>query len=467
MQSETTMTKDRKRFRLIASLGAFGLILILVVGGIKMLRHVPAAEASSVEAAVKSGAENSSPVGGDNVTSSASFDPYMDEYEYARRRESIALSAQYLVGAIEDNGRFTYRINLDSSITHKPRYNVLRHAGTMYALGMYHDLTQDNASKATLLSAGEFLRFQCISPIAQESGLLAVWSRPELNHTDAPVQAKLGGSGLGLVGLLSMEKASPGTTSLEDLRGLGRFLLFMQKDDGSFYSKYIPSEGGRRDNWTSLYYPGEAALGLIMLHGHDDDSRWLRGATRALTYLARSREGADKVPADHWALLATARLLSQSRSELSKVEEGLLINHAIQICENIMNQQVSLTDSALLLGGFTTDGRTTPTATRLEGLLAALQIIPGQDKVIRDRITNSIQRGMIFLTNAQVLSGEHSGAMPRAIRQLPDDGTSKVKNFNRRATEVRIDYVQHAMSAMIQYIDAFGPQPNRTAQAGN
>jgi len=155
------------------------------------------------------------------------------------------------------------------------------------------------------------------------------------------------------------------------------------------------------------------------------------------------------------------------RDTLSDVEQDFLLRHTIQISEAILGQQVSLTDSALLLGGFTKDGRTTPTATRLEGLLAALEVIPNRNTKIRKRITKSVQRGMVFLTNAQVLTGEHAGAMPRAIRQLPDDGTSKVKSFNRRATEVRIDYVQHALSAMIQYVDAFGPEHDRTAQVGN
>ena len=472
MPPEKLLIKDRKGYPLITYLTAFGLlILISLVVGILLIRQAPEDETSPFSAAYASdpGPEQATTTGhGDGLMpANTNAGPSMDEREYAQRFESIALSAQYLIRAIQDNGRFTYRINLNPSITHKPRYNVLRHAGTMYALGMYHDLTMNDEAKSALQSAGKFLRYHCIAPVAEENGLLAVWSRPELNGTDAAVQAKLGGSGLGLVGLLSLEKASPGTTSLDDLRGLGRFILFMQKEDGSFYSKYIPSKGGRRDNWTSLYYPGEAALGLIMLHGHDPNPHWLEGATKALIYLARTREDQDEVPADHWALLASAQLMTLYRDTLSDVEQSMLLRHTIQISERILSQQVSLTDSALLLGGFTKDSRTTPTATRLEGLLAALEVIPNRNTKIRKRITKSVQRGMVFLTNAQVLTGEHAGAMPRAIRQLPDDGTSKVKSFNRRATEVRIDYVQHALSAMIQYVDAFGPEHDRTAQVGN
>ena len=63
----------------------------------------------------------------------------------------------------------------------------------------------------------------------------------------------------------------------------------------------------------------------------------------------------------------------------------------------------------------------------------------------------SIDAGVQFLLNAQLRDGPYAGAVPRAIQRLPSEpATSK---FNRRATEVRIDYVQHAMSAWMGYLD--------------
>ena len=84
----------------------------------------------------------------------------------------------------------------------------------------------------------------------------------------------------------------------------------MQKPNGSFYSKYIPTEGGRWDKWKSLYYPGEAALGLLMLYELDPSPLWLKAAVDALVYLASSRAHKTEVEADHWVLLAAAKLLS-------------------------------------------------------------------------------------------------------------------------------------------------------------
>ena len=71
----------------------------------------------------------------------------------------------------------------------------------------------------------------------------------------------------------------------------------MQKEDGSFYSKFYPHHGGKNDQWTSLYYPGEAALGLLMLYEKDPDPLWLQTAANAIAYLARLRAGRPSAPA--------------------------------------------------------------------------------------------------------------------------------------------------------------------------
>ncbi len=393
--------------------------------------------------------------------------PPMSLAERERRLQAIDLAAGYLSRTCGDNGRFVYRINLDPDQSSRPRYNMLRHAGTMYALGMHHELTGDPASLAALHRAAIYLRDASFGPVADRDDRRAVWSRPEVVGTDNPIQAKLGGAGLALVAMLGLERIDSGSTDLNELRGLARFIRYMQKEDGGFHSKYVPSEGGRRDDWTSLYYPGEAALGMVMLYEHDPDPAWLASAIDALDFLARSRRGQVVVPADHWALLATSRVMLSDipESRLPADRRQRLVQHAVQVVTSILDEQVIDSREPLLIGGFSPDGRTTPTATRLEGLLAALDIVPLEQEALRRRMHLAIQRGMTFSINAMVLNGEHAGAMPRAISRQPDDGSDAVADFNRRAREVRIDYVQHALSAMIQYVRAYGPPLDRVRAA--
>jgi hypothetical protein len=166
--------------------------------------------------------------------------------------------------------------------------------------------------------------------------------------------------------------------------------------------------------------------------------------------LALTREGSSDIPADHWALLATAKLLSLENVDELPVPRELLLNHAIQISEAILQDQIDDPQRPEYDGGFSDYGRTTPTATRLEGLQAALNILP-PDHEMRGRIAAAVPRGISFLLRAQVGEGDFTGAFPRATSKI-DPELPGADDHNRRATEVRIDYVQHALSAMIQYL---------------
>ncbi len=371
----------------------------------------------------------------------------------AKQQLDVAIhdAARFLNESCQADGQFVYRINLDPDVEVAPKYNMLRHAGTMYSLAVYHSQYPNAETCGALERSGKFLLDRAIGTVSPWQEMLAVWSPPELTYSGETLQAKLGGAGLALTALISAENAGVPVATIEELRGLGRFLVYLQKEDGSFYSKYIPADGGRSDRWTSLYYPGEAALGLLYLYERDAQTRWLQAAADAIAHLARLREGQDVVEADHWALLATAKLLPVYEECEPPIPRDAVITHAKQICNSIIRERPTFPAWSPLKGGFAADGRTCPTATRLEGLLAARQILPQDDVVLREQIDELIVEGIDFLMRSQVTSREYVGAIPRAIKRLPSNHPLYHRDFNRRATEVRIDYVQHAMCAMLDF----------------
>jgi hypothetical protein len=364
---------------------------------------------------------------------------------------AIVLAGGYLTSVCDPQGRFDYRRHIDGVSSTGEPYNVLRHAGAMYALAEFQRWRNDDVTAETLGRAAQFLRERCILPYADESGPLAVWSPPELTG-ERPLQAKLGGTGLGLIALVAIEQLQPGQIPRDELQRLGRFIISMQKPDGSFYSKFYRSPAGRDASWTSLYYPGEAALGLLFLYELDPDPKWLEVAGRAMGYLGRSRreDPSTSIPADHWTLLAISHLL---RHDLPShvVTRDELLQHADQICRAILHEQFHDDTNLLLAGSFGNDGRTTPTATRLEGLLGALTFVPDDSTRLRREIETSVERGMVFLLRAQVRAGSLAGAMPRSIGKRFPAVMIGDRQFNQLAGEVRIDYVQHALSAWLQY----------------
>ncbi len=129
-----------------------------------------------------------------------------------------------------------------------------------------------------------------------------------------------------------------------------------------------------------------------------------------------------------------------------------LIAHAAQICRHIVAEQQPQNKDLHLRGSFVPDGRTTPTATRLEGLQAALSFLPAVAFAkLRSDIEVACRHGIQFLLNAQIQEGRAAGGIPRAVARLPMDDPLWSTSFNQRATEVRIDYVQHGLSAWMQY----------------
>ncbi|MEM1239798.1 MAG: hypothetical protein AAGI45_08165 [Cyanobacteria bacterium P01_H01_bin.26] len=364
---------------------------------------------------------------------------------------AIDQAAYYLVTNIQSNGMFRYRINTNTAIKVKPRYDIVHHAGCIHALSRYYQRRPNDIIYKVIESAGNYLCKEAIRPIPGESDILAVWSRPDIDNTTKPLQAKLGGTGLGLVALLSIEPFCYGLITLEQLRALGRFITYMQREAGDFYPKYVPAASGRTDKWQSSCYPGEAALGLMMLYERDPSISWLTSAYSALAYFAHSQEHIDSISTDYWALLAIEKILSQNQPEHSFISKELLLTYAIKICEAILQKQIYAPRRPRYHGGFVQNGRTMPTAAWVEGLLTALSFLPTEYEITK-RIQTAVMGGVKFLLKAQINKGDFTGAIPRATGKIRLGHPAVAAEFNRRVTEVRIDYVQHAMGAWMQYL---------------
>jgi hypothetical protein len=373
--------------------------------------------------------------------------------EPAALRAAVDRSTRYLVRACDQDGRFAYCRDLQRPHFRSPKYNVLRHAGAIYALCQRQAWQPAPDVPEVIRRAVNFLQRETFMRLPGRDDLLAVWSPPELTGNPRLLEAKLGGTGLGLVALVEAESIVPGLSTHDNLRSLGEFLLYMQRSDGSFYAKFIPAAGGRRSDWISLYYPGEAALGLVRLSQLCGDPRFADAARRALLFLADSRKGQTDVPADHWALLATDALWSTPAGiSLTEDERLRLVDHVAQISTVILAQQQHAERSPYTWGAFDRDGCTTPTATRVEGLMAALRILPDDRAALRARIDIACDEAVRFLVATQVREGPFVGGMPRSVGRLRPLWSDSTRAFNQRSGEIRVDYVQHALSAWIHYI---------------
>lgn len=139
--------------------------------------------------------------------------------------------------------------------------------------------------------------------------------------------------------------------------------------------------------------------------------------------------------------------------EADPQRRALLLGHVAQLTETLLSEQIRDPARPWLDGAFDAGGRTGVAATRLEGLLAALAVLPDRQRALRARAEAALDRGMAWLLGAQVETGPYAGAMPRAVCP-PPPGVCP-----RRAGEVRIDTVQHALSAVLGYLAYRWPAP--------
>ncbi|MHC4871141.1 MAG: prenyltransferase/squalene oxidase repeat-containing protein [Planctomycetota bacterium] len=360
--------------------------------------------------------------------------------------QAAELAAGYLISNQKKDGSFIY-VNHPEIEKQGSKYNILRHAGTIYALASYgRDFPSEKLTQCIIRSAG-YLQKNISFFAPDKCAVFSHWSESRKYRT---LQAKLGGAGLALISLIHAEKVRTGLTSSETLNGLAEFILFMQEGDGSFYSKYIKGTG-KDKRFISLYYPGEAMLGLMLLYESDNNDRWFRAAVRGMLYLAETRKKSGYYPADHWALLATEKIIKNWKKikNYTAKDRQEILEHAAAVAGKLKERQLLEFKNKVLFGSYLADGRVCPAATRLEGLLA-LAVTPGIDENFRKEITASCAAGIEFILNSQLTRGRFAGGFPRAVIKK-NSSSADDTSFNFRADEIRIDYVQHSLSAIMQY----------------
>ena len=347
----------------------------------------------------------------------------------ARVKHAVLLAAGYMQRACGADGRFVYLVNIRTG-EQSTSYNAVRHAGAIHALAMLQRQYPSTETKEAMLRATMYLRRLYLGPTTVPD-VLVIWSKPAPDHR----LTVLGASGLGLLAFAEVRQQSPESIPLVELQALGRFILLQQREDGSFASKYSIAEGPE-DSFESFYYPGEAVLGLLALHELDRSPAWLTGAIKGLMYLAQSRHDLSRLPADHWTLIATAKLILICEKAAIDFPREKLRHHAEQLCNSILNESVVLNTTLDLGKNTKIISHTTPIATRTEGLLEALTFISTES--LRSRVSTLVNEYIALLLRSQIQFGIYAGGMPGAVASL-----------SPTAEYIRIDYVQHALSAWL------------------
>lgn len=334
----------------------------------------------------------------------------------------------YLLRHQLDDGDFGYNFRTTRN-TYDEKYNLLRHAGTCYALAELYEVTGNHAYLEASRRGIEALqrRLRGPKPEHQAAGFEALVSPGE--------EAKLGGAALTLLALLR-QPPNDVAERLPLARRLALFLRFQQEDTGRFHSKYFYGPPDAKE-FVSIYYPGEAILALARLYRADPDPRWLETAERGARWLIQVRDAdlstAD-LPHDHWLLMGLEELYELTQDEA-------YASHAARIAEAILGAQKRQGVPLDHVGTFYDPPRSTPTATRAEALVAMHRLAASRGDETRPYL-EALLAMAAFQQRCQ-LTGESTLYLPHPARAHG--------GFRRSLTnwEVRIDYVQHNVSALL------------------
>ena len=342
---------------------------------------------------------------------------------------AVRAGAEFLLRHQRDNGSFEYR--------YQPKWdayddgeNLLRQAGTTYAmLEVYRELGDPRYVVASRRALAWLLRkARPPRPEHEEARFLAIVSPGE--------EAKLGGAALAILAIVEHQRTTGDDRWIDEARKLARFLLHQQDESGHFRSKYF--YGAADDElFESIYYPGEAVLALMRLHQVDPNPDWLTTAQRGADWLIKVRDAGKEVarlPHDHWLLMGLAELYQATSDSDYAV-------HAEKIARAIVRAQRRSGRYPDWIGSFYDPPRSTPTATRGEALVAMVRLCQ-QTGVDASPYLEALERMAQFQLRTQ-LNSENSIYLARSDRAVGGFRRS-LENW-----EVRIDYVQHNVSALL------------------
>lgn len=334
----------------------------------------------------------------------------------------------YLTRSVDPDGRFVY-VYLPKSNRVPNRYNLIRHAGTVYSMLELYDVTQDTELLKASKRAIEYL-LEFAKPWSEDHHSVAI--------VNSGGEVKLGATALTVVALAKYVEVTQDRPYIPVLQQLGRYIQQSQLENGEFISKRMHRSGEVSD-FVSQYYPGEAVLALVRLYDLDPRDSWLDTAEKGSRYLINVRDQGrptSELIHDHWLLYALNGLYRHR-------PKPLYLKHALRIAQSISQSQNRNPQYPDYAGSYYRPPRSTPTATRTEGLVAAYRL--ACDFGLTEEahsILETIRLNVGFQLQTQF--------GPESVLYL-EDPQRVLGGFHKSLTnfKIRNDYVQHNISSLL------------------
>jgi hypothetical protein len=342
---------------------------------------------------------------------------------------AVRRGADYLVRVMSAEGRFVYLYHPFDE-RRDTSYGWLRHAGSTYALlEAYEEFgTPSYAEKAEL--ALQYLK-KHFRDDPESEGKYVLDSKDE-------EQQKVGGAGLALLAFAKYAAVTGDRSDLETMRALARLIMKQQDPSGHFRANVdIQKPDGKKLKREPVYYPGEAVLGLIRFYALDPQDAYLDAARRGADWVLNVRDAhtsLDHQEHDHW--------MSYALNDLYRVtHDDAYVEHAYKIARAIQKKQHGPADGPTDWAGTFYEGETTPASTRVEAYDADIALSRFAGKPEDWLVTPAKRVASAMLGQQFRVDNDYWLRNP----SMADGGVRE----SLIGQDVRIDFVQHAMSAWL------------------
>lgn len=359
------------------------------------------------------------------------------EFSYKDLQTSIELGAKYLVNSILPNGRYDYRYSVNKNVSVRD-YNFLRHAGTCFSLAEYFEVSKDQACLVQLKKAINYMKLFAFPGLENPETICFV---------DRGL-SKIGGNGLTALALAKYISVTGEESNKDFLTKVCNWLVIQTKDDGNFRGHQQYYHNGRYYDSEVLYYPGEVIYGLTKSYKLIKTEAWLITAQRIANWIINTRDkDVDdlNLPHDHWLLYGL--------NELYRIDPNpMYLEHAAKTCKAIIEYQIQSSKYLDYIGAHNnkSDPSSTQAAVRSEGLIAAYKLFRdyNYDSDLSNRILKYLKGSIAFELRTQY----------NFVNTIYLKDAKKALGGFRESLDVhsiRIDYVQHNISALIGLLEIF------------
>lgn len=349
-------------------------------------------------------------------------------------------AARYLARGVTPEGRFRYLVNAATNQT-LSGYDWPRHAGATYFLAQSAAFAREQ--QAT--DAGDIGRAALRAANLLRTGALQRCGAHECIGDGDVLE-------IGSAALSTMAFAEIVSTGLDQsferhVRALGDLILALQRPDGEFMHQ-VQRDGTPIDVQLP-YFSGEAALALARANALTGDPRYLEGSRRAVAHLVGPAwhffGNKYYFAEEHWTCQAASELWERAPdpAALDFCLRWQDFNRSVQLHAG---DCVLDCDGALGVGPLVTP-RYTPVASRCEAGVATLDaaVRAGRSDAELAALRMQLRRALALLARQQFHGQlEHVMADPDAVRgAMPGSEVD---------WQLRIDYAQHAGSAMLRWL---------------